>query len=280
MPGRQRTTQINQGRTLDALRQLSTFEEALSRLLFVVEHQRPCGLILGHAGTGKSALIEILREELSTPTCTPIVVDLQTSSSTMIAWKIAVGMGLSPNPQDAPELLWTAIDDRLAGASSSETMYVPLFDHLEQADECTAAAVTRCCHIFARRSGSVILCGRPQVPHELIDVVRSMCDLRIELPLWSVGETAQFVAQTQEGKSGPQYTGGAIGVLHHCAGGRLSDVQQLLRLTGFAAETQEIEKIDAKFVESIASEIWRPVTQLDDVSHHPPTILELAAFSQ
>ncbi len=280
MPGRQRTAQINQDGTLNIVRQLPSFEEALARLLFLVEYRRPCGVVLGHAGSGKSALIEVVRQELSTSCCTPIVVDLQTLTATAVPRTLAVGMGLSPTSQDSPDSLWQAIEDRTEGAMSAGMSYVPLFDHLEQADADTLAAINCCCHLFARTQNTVLMSGRPPLPLELSMLVRSLCDLRIELPLWSTEETAQFVTQVQQVQLGPQFSESALSAIHLCAGGRLRDTQQVLRLANFAADAQDLETIDAEFIESVTSEIWRPATQLHDAPAVKPTTLELAAFSK
>lgn len=235
---------------------------------------------MGLGGTGKSALMEAVRQELATDACTPIPVDLRTTLSNSVPWSIATGMGLSPASHAAVESIWLSIEDRAEGAASAGTSYVPLFDHIEQADADTLAIVARCCHLFARTQGTVLLSGRPPLPQELTTLVRSLCDLRIELPPWNAAETAYFIMQRQEEDAIVQYGESAVAAIHEHSKGRLRDVQQLCRMTTFAAEAQGIETIDAELIDSIASEIWRPVTQPHEVPAIAPTSLELATFSQ
>lgn len=259
---------------------MPSFDEALSRLLFLVEHRRPCGVVLGLGGTGKSALMEAVRQELIVDTCRTIPIDLRTTLTNSVPWSLAAGMGLAPAFHSATESLWMSIEDRAEGAASAGISYAPLFDHIEQADPDTLAIVERCCHLFARTQGTVLLCGRPPLPLELSSLVRSLCDLRIELPPWNATETAYFILQRQEEDASVQYTESAVAAIHEHSKGRLRDVQQLCRLAIFAAEAQEIETIDGEFIGSIAGEIWRPVTQPHDIPALASTSLELASFSQ
>jgi len=277
MLGPQATNAIDDLRVLNVLRRQPSFEEALARLLFLVEHRRPCGIVLGLSGVGKSALFEVLRQELETPSSVPIAIDLRTISASALPRLLSSGMGLSPPDHERPETLWRMIEDRIEGAASARVSYIPLLDHLNQADEEMQGAIRRCCHLMARSGSTTLLSGSPPLPTGLSDMVRSLCDLRIELPLWSADETTQFVTQVQEAADAPRCTATAIAAIQTCSDGRLRDVHQICRLASFAAQSQGIDVINDDLLKTIASDIWQPTTHpLPDLPAEP-AILELSS---
>ncbi len=246
---------------------LPSFEEALARLLYVVEHRRPCGLVLGLAGTGKTVLLEALFRELSDApssraSCRPLRVDLSTAGGSGLVWALADEMGLSPRTNAHDEALWRSIEDRFQGASLSGQSIVPVIDHLEQADKDAVAGLGRCCHLAARFGSTVVVSVRPPLGSALAAVAGPLCDLRIELPSWTSSETSTFVALVLEGARPPRLHEDAVAAIHACSGGRMRDTVHVLRLTVFAARAQGLDMIDADFVQTVAGEIWRPSTRL------------------
>ena len=110
-------------------------------------------------------------------------------------------------------------------------------------------------------------------------MVRDLCDLRIELPLWTADETQHFVTQVVERTSEQRMTESAIAAIHACSGGRLRDVLQICRLAVFAAQAQDIDMIDAELLEMVTGEIWRPATQLQADMPAEPARPERSATS-
>ncbi|MGE3999706.1 MAG: hypothetical protein AB7I48_05775, partial [Planctomycetaceae bacterium] len=237
-------------RILAVALRLPSFEEALARVLYLVEHRRPCGLVVGLAGTGKTLLLGAVFRELcssksSRTSCRPLQINLRASGGAGLPWTLATRMGLSPSLSLRSEAMWRSIEDRFQGAAMSGLPMVPIIDHLEQTDSSAVLELGRCCQLALQFGSTVLLSVRPPLSGDLADVVRPLCDLRIELPLWTAHETSTFVSQIlQEGRL-PEPAPGTIDAIHACAGGRMRDTLQVLRLAVFAAQTQELDRIDA-----------------------------------
>ncbi len=264
MPGSNFSHPFDSRRTLHVLRSLPSFEEALARLLYLVEYRRPCGVLLGLPGTGTSALMEVVRQELSTAASTPLPLDMQTVSASAIPWALSSGMGLSPLNGQSQDVLWRQIEDRLEGAATAGVSFIPVIDHLQHADFQAQLEIGRCCSLMARTENTLLLAGQPPLPHHLARITQVRCDLRIELPLWKPEETASFVTQMAEQVDGPRFADDAITIIQSCTEGRLRDVLQVCRLAWFTADVEGIDVIEAPLMQIVAGEIWRRPTHLSE----------------
>ncbi len=263
MSGSISSNPFDSNRVLQVLPSLPSFEEALARMLYLVEYRRPCGVLLGSPGTGTSALLEVLRREIATATCVPLSIDLQTLSGTATPWSLASGMGLSPQSDASPDLLWRLIEDRLEGGAATGVSYIPLIDHVQHADAGACSEISRCCRLMARTENTLLLVGHPPLPHDLTRVVQGQCDLLIELPCWTLEESVMFVTQITDHVDGPRFADEALCVIQTCTGGRFRDLMQICRLAWFTADVEGMNVIETSLIHMIAGEIWRPPT-------HPP----------
>jgi hypothetical protein len=138
---------------------------------------------------------------------------------------------------------------------------VPILDHLDLTDQNTIVDLSRCCHLAVQHESSVLLSARLPINSALAEVVGPLCDLRIELPLWTPEETYLFVSHLMRGAGLPHMAIDAIDTIHTCSGGRMRDTVQVLRLSVFAARAQKADTIDAELVRTVAAEIWQPAPQ-------------------
>ncbi|MBX3438039.1 MAG: ATP-binding protein [Planctomycetaceae bacterium] len=269
-----------------AAARLPSFEEALARLLYLVEHRRPCGIVFGQAGTGKSVLLEALHEELTMSesagaTCRPLLINRRLGRSEEgFAWSLATAMGLSPQDGMPRDVLWRAIEDRLEGAALAGQSIIPIFDHLDVTDPQTVGDLRRCGDLAVQTRTTIVLSARPTLGTALATVVGSLCDLKVELTAWTRQETNDFVTNLHEAMPDLSIADDAFDEIHASARGRMRDTVQLLRLAVFAARAQDVPLIDADLIQTVASEIWQPVSQLAARSSTLPSSAVLASASE
>lgn len=273
MAGHSQSDLFADGHVLAAAMRLPAYEEALARLLYLVERQRPCGVLLGPHGIGKSLMLVALIQELSGHDssgwrCRPILIEGPGSG---IAWRLAAKLGLPVRRHESEEALWRIIEDRFDGATLSSMPVVPVIDHLNGSDPRCLSDLSRLCGLASRSGGTVVLSARPPLNAALREIIGPLCDLRIELPLWSPNETSAFVAQMLSESRFPELDARTLTAIHACTGGRLRDTVQVLRLSVFAADSQELDRLDADVVRMVAGEIWRPAIELPDAISKPAT---------
>src|SRR5258708_4541956 len=76
-------------------------EEALARLMFLVEQHRRCGVLSGPSGTGKSLALEVLRREALRTGAEVALVDLRGCGGREMLWEVLATLGLSPGLDDS-----------------------------------------------------------------------------------------------------------------------------------------------------------------------------------
>ncbi len=77
-------------------------EEAVARLLFIVEQHRRLGVLVGEAGTGKSMLLAVLKRAVQRAQGQVINVNVAGRSGDEVVWELAAGLRHSPRPDDPP----------------------------------------------------------------------------------------------------------------------------------------------------------------------------------
>ncbi|MBS0264092.1 MAG: AAA family ATPase [Planctomycetes bacterium] len=170
-------------------------EEALARLLFLVEHRRRCGLLLGPAGTGKTLLLEVLRREL-TRSCGKLArIDACGRSSRELLWEVTSELGLCPRMEDGQHRLWRRLDDHLQAARYSRASTVLLLDHVERAPAETQSMIERLGQLSSRDDAgfTIILGVRGERPQNLSNGLLELADLRMELTPLDRLQTEQYV---------------------------------------------------------------------------------------
>lgn len=158
-------------------------EEALARLLFLVEQQRRCGLVSGAAGTGKSLVLDILRSQAARAGSRVALVDLVGRTAREMLWETLAGLGFWPGSDDAPHRLWRRLQDHITANRFARFSLVLLFDHLDRAQAECISAIERIQHLSAGgQTGLTLILGtRSQRTPELAQSLREISDVRIEL---------------------------------------------------------------------------------------------------
>ena len=170
-------------------------EEALARLLYIVEEQRQCGVLLGGTGTGKSLILDRLQRDLSRTQREAALVNLQGRSVHELLWETAAALGLAPGRRELVGDLWRRLQDHLESNGFAQIPTVLMYDHLDGAEPECGRALVRLYHlgnggpcklklVFTLRNESLTHWG---------GLLGDMSDLRIELPELDRSQAQDYV---------------------------------------------------------------------------------------
>jgi len=149
--------------------------------------------------------------------------------------EIGAAWGASVRHSDELPQLWQRTTDRLRELCIEQASALLIVDDLHQALPEGAALIDRL-HAFAEGSATnlvlVLACEVGQ-QGSLTSRILSRAELRVELDLWNLEETAGFLQQwlSQTSADNHEFDDQAVEVLHELAAGNPRRVRQLAELT-------------------------------------------------
>lgn len=226
-------------------------EEALARLLFLVEQQRPCGVVAGPAGAGKSALLRAAQARTAGPGCRWI-------------WWNADATAFTGDGGRGDRQFWREWMDQLAGAHAvgrHTVIAIDAADELTMADVVQIRRLDRAARLMGARCSVIAVLsesGEPGVNATL----EAMADLRCELPAWTVDDVAVFLQESlhrvspRDGESTAAMTfrDCAIERIAACTRGLPREIVRLCDFAWLAAVSNDERSIDGEFIEAAERE--------------------------
>ncbi|MCC6123346.1 MAG: hypothetical protein IT426_00115 [Pirellulales bacterium] len=236
-----------------------THEEAIARLHFLVENHRRLGIVLGPVGSGKSLLLEVFAGQLRRGGRAVAHLNLMGLDAAEMLWRIAVDLGLNPPPSAAPTQLWRTLDDCLREHRYRQLDTVIFLD---DADEAGRGVLPHVARLAAHdpspdaRLTVILAVEKPNVGN-LGDRLLELCDLRIDIELWTLADVEGFLssALTRAGGTNTIFAEDAVAKLHELAAGIPRRVVQLADLALLAGAGAAIPHIDAEVVHSVYHEL-------------------------
>jgi general secretion pathway protein A len=234
-------------------------EEALARLEFLVERRRPCGIVLGPEGCGKSLLLRTFETQLRRHSVHIARVEAAALDGTALLWQVHAALGLAPTPESAPLALWQELSDSLRALRDAGDHTVLLIDHADRLQDCGLSQVGRLLRTCAS-SGTpvtIILAARTPLSERLHDEAACCADLRIELAPLGRQETVDYVrgALLDAGGRRDLFDAGALAAVHERTGGRLGRIDRLCGLALLAAMADEHTTVSRDVIEAAAAEL-------------------------
>lgn len=253
-----RDAQFDIGSRDSAYYESPAHDEALSRLLFIVEEQRHCGVLFGPPGSGKSMVLDQLIQIVRRSQRELSVVDAHGRSAHEFLWELCGALGMAPHFEETPFVLWRRILDRLLAARGFEFPAVLIIDHADQAGEDCAALIPRLIHLAQQNRGmTLILAVRGRESSDLAEPIREASDIRVELNWLDRRQTVQFVRALYDsvGDVAPQFETAAIDRLYVLSQGSPRLLCQLCELALLATLSEETDTVTRDIVEMAADDL-------------------------
>lgn len=235
----------------------SEHEEAWSRLLYAVDHQRTLMLLTGAAGVGKSHLLRRLIESTSlTSGRSLLLLDACGLTEAELVSHLDEACG-----GFADEPPWQAIGDRLYGLGATKLPAVWIIDHLDQASEDLTLAVRRLLRWIERTHSPVTLIVAGRTSQQLAPLA-DLAELWGDLPAWGSEATFEFLEQwaehQQTGQEPVSLSPEAGHAIYDCTQGVAGRILRLCELCELAARLRDDATIDVELVLQVWTEFCVP----------------------
>ncbi len=232
-------------------------EEALARMLFLVEERDRCGVLTGAAGTGKSTVLMRLHHQLRRSGWKSRRIDLAGVDHAGLLHRLAAELGANPSSDADPHDLWDQLELILAAAARVQQPWVFLYDHADRLRPGALSLLEQLLHAPESRGIVMLFASRQDGKTPLLKALGEHTSLRIELPALTVAQTQWYVehALDRGQSSRAEFTLEASRLLARITQGVPRQINRLCRAVMLAANAEHRSEIDAELVQSIAEEL-------------------------
>ena len=229
-------------------------DEALARLEFLRERGGQLGLLIGSAGSGKSAVLgEFARraERGGGAVCL-----LATAAAEELHLLAPLAVALQASAVGEGWQIWQAITDRCQELQLESGAATVIFDDLDRAGRGTLDLAERLLAIPGAPL-TIVASSRPESLPSLGRWLLDRADLRIDLATWSETETRDYVQTSlaRAGRQKPAFDPAATRRLFELSGGAPRKLNQLAQLALVAGAGQKLNQIDADTIDAVHEEL-------------------------
>ena len=234
-----------------------TIEEAMARAEFLVEQGKRMGLVIGPSGVGKTTFFKYFCKKRNSriPGENLAIVDLRCADRNILAGRILDAFAPCPNTQQLSiQDCWTRINDHLFAASAIGHRTVLLLDNVHDVNDDVYQAISQLWSSQNRWSMFLSVDDESIVnlPRWIID----QCELKIDLPCWDLGQTADYFefAQNQCGGNGDIFNAQAITRIQELSDGIPRKIVQIAELALVAGAVRKLERVNSELVDQVCDE--------------------------
>jgi type II secretory pathway predicted ATPase ExeA len=230
-----------------------TVEEALARCDFSADQQNQFGLVIGPSGVGKTTLFEhfATKRNASSPKDCVLRVDLANNSLNTISLRLANDLGLGPNREQDT---WGLVRDQLFAQYSVGHRTLLLLDNVHEMNEQQSETLATLLSPESLWSSLLSVDDESIVnlPRWLLD----QCELKIELPAWDLGQTADYFefAIPLCGGSEDAFDAQSITRVQELSDGIPRKICQIAGLALVAGAVRRVPKVTAELVDEVCDE--------------------------
>lgn len=240
-----------------------SIEEALARIEFICGERRNLATLLGPAGVGKTTLLNFLvntpprqAEKPLPKVCAVSLLGLSVGELPLLLARQLCGRQV----HQAAEA-WKSLADFFSTSARHETQILLLIDDVES---CGAEAETDLIRLVRAADDahvSIILSIETHLASTVSRWLLERSYLQIELPLWDLDQTHDFLTASLErcGRTQPLFSDSAVVRLHELSRGTARRLVQLADLALIAGAVMQSARVDDNVIAQVAQELPRPL---------------------
>ena len=233
-----------------------TIEEAMARCEFLVAQEKRLGLLIGPSGVGKTTFLNhfIRTRNYKNPNETLSTVDLRGADGVTAPRRILTGVAPQHELPASSQDCWSRINDHLFAEAAIGHRSVLLLDNLNELNDEVYQTLAQLWSIPVRWSMIISLDDDSMVnlPRWLLD----QCELKIDLPEWDLGQTADYFdfAIQQVGGDDSIFNGQAITRIQELSDGIPRKIAQISELALVAGAVRKSERVTSELVDQVCNE--------------------------
>lgn len=231
-----------------------TVEEAAARCDFLIDHGKQFGLVIGPPGAGKTTTLEHLAWKRSTknPRESVVFVDLSAVDRDSIARRVLAASGLDSRVSE--NIAWGTIVDHFFSVSAMGHRVVLILDNLPEDDDSFFRVLSRlwCSNI----DWCTLLSMDDETLVNLPTWILDRSELKIELPSWDLGQTADYFefALRQQGAPDDLFDAQSMTRIHELSEGLPRKITQIAELALVAGAVRKVDRITSDLVDQVCDE--------------------------
>jgi general secretion pathway protein A len=231
-------------------------EEALARLLFLIDEGHRYGLVTGAAGTGKTRLFRQIGSYARRQGRWCLEIDATGMGSDELTWQLADQMLTDCDAGTPPSRCWMLIQQQLVSRALVGQPIVILVDNLDLIDTNGFRVLQRLRNL-ADSVGADLTILMSTRSTEKSGAILDDIELTVELAGWSPQETTRFVADSLSavGARTDVFTPEAIAILQEVTHGVPADVVRVCEFSMLAAMVHDRHDVDATIVKDVIAEL-------------------------
>jgi len=233
-----------------------TIEEALARCEVLVSQEKRLRLVIGPSGVGKTTFLKhFCRTRLSRSSRENLaIIDLRCADGDSVPSRILQGLAPGLNSPESRQGGWSKIDDYLFSEFAIGHRTVLMLDNLHDVSDDAFHAISQLWSMKNRWSMLLSLDDESMVnlPRWILD----QCELRIDLPNWDLGQTADYFdfALNQVGSDENLFNGQAITRIQELSEGIPRKIAQISELALVAGSVRKQQIVTSELIDQVCDE--------------------------
>jgi type II secretory pathway predicted ATPase ExeA len=242
-------------------------EEALARLMYVVDECRQGALVIGPAGIGKTMILEVFARRTRRPNREVVMCRCPALGGREMFFDLAQEFGLAPEPSATEADLWRSLRNHVTAnrLQNSQTLIIVDQAQLLSENPGQLRALHMLYHLDSHPTSrlTVVLAARQELMRHARAEVIEWIDLGVALEPLTAAQTADYIKQLTNwaGRTEAVFSDDAIARIYELSGGVPRQVNRICDLGLLAAATEESAQVTEQVVDSVYKELNPDTTE-------------------